>query len=269
MNKHIRNYLNSFKLKKAHLYTLLVDAGFVGVMFLVLSFFGNLIRKKAELISQGKTAEQLQEMLLSMQPGEAEAYLAGLQGFVITFIIGIIVTVVGGLLLYSLSRKLVWSHLLGEKFNKKRYWRWNLLNLALIIPLLLYFLAFGLVRLMLGYLFSLFKSQVVLSTFYNIANLFLLFILLIFVFLVYYNFNKNYKVWEGIGKAFNLMKIRWKRIWPMLLLILGTAIVLGVVFWPIGRMFIYQPNILMGINAGVSLFFLAWMRIYVFRMVKE
>jgi hypothetical protein len=117
--------------------------------------------------------------------------------------------------------------------------------------------------------FSLFGSQTVLDLFYNLANMFFLFILVVFVFLVYYNFNKEYKVWESMGKAFNLVKSKWKDVWPMFLFILGTAVVLSLVFWPMGKIFAYQLNILMGINLAVSLLFLAWMRIYVMRTVKE
>ncbi|GAF84563.1 unnamed protein product [marine sediment metagenome] len=219
-------------------------------------------------MSQGKTTEQLQQMLLSMDPGQAEAFLSNIKGFVITFVLGLIVILVGGLLLYSLSRKLIWDYLLEKKFNKKTYWRWNLLNLALIIPLLIYFFAFGLVRLILGYLVSLFKSQVVSAVFYDLVNLFFLFILVIFVFLVYYFFTEKYKVWESIGSAFNLIKTKWKDIQPMFLLIVGTAVVLSVVLWPIGKLFAYQQGVLIGINIVVSLLFIAWMRIYVLRSIK-
>ncbi len=269
MNKHFKNYLNSFRLKKEYWNTLLIDVVFLGVISSVLIFFGSLLKEKAYMISQGKTTEQLQQMLLSMDPGLAQAFLSNLKGFVITFALGLIVILVGGLLLYSLSRKLIWDYLLGKEFNKKTYWRWNLLNLVLIVPIIIYLFAFGLVRLVLGYGVSLFKSQIVLDVFYNLANLFLLFILIVFIFLVYYNFAKEYKVWESVGKAFHLIKIKWKRIWPMFLLVLGTAVVLSLILWPVGRLFAYQTSVLMGVNIAISLLFLAWMRIYVFRTVEE
>lgn len=269
MNKHIQNYLNSFKIKKEYWITFLIDAGFLGIMFLVFSFFGNLIKEKAYQFSQGKTAEQIQQMLLSMEPGQAEAFLANLKGFITTFVIGAIVILIGGLLIYSLSNKLVWGYLTEKKFSKTRYWRWNLLNLALIIPAIIYFFVFGLVRLVSGYAVSLLKNQTVLEIFYNLTNLFFLFILIIFVFMVYYSFVKEYKVWGSIGNACNLVKTKWKEIWPMFLLILGTAIALSLVLWPAGRLLIYRQGILIGVNVAVSLLFLAWMRLYVFKTVKE
>lgn len=269
MNKHFKNYLTSFKLKKEYWHTLLIDAAFLGAIVSVFIFFGNLLKEKAYMISQGKTTEQLQQMLLSMDPELAQAFLSNIKVFVITFALGLIVVLAGGLLFYSLSRKLIWDCLLEKKFDKKTYWKWNLLNLVLIIPAAVYLFAFGLARLILGYGVSLFKSQMVLDEFYNLANLFLLFIFIIFIFLVYYNFVKEYKVWESIGKAFHLIKIKWKRIWPMFLLIMGTAVVLSLVLWPVGRLFAYQAPVLVGINIAVSLLFLAWIRIYVFGTIKE
>jgi hypothetical protein len=269
MNKHIWNYRDSFKFKKEHWRTLLIDAGFLGVMFTVISFFGNLIKKKAEMLSQGQTAEQLPQMLLNMQTVESEVFLASMQSFVITFIIGIVVILVGGLLLYSLTRKLIWDYLLQKKFNKKTYWRWNLLNLALIIPAIFYFLAFGFINLSLGYLFAKLNSQAILSAFYGLANLFLLFILVVFIFLVYYNFAKDYKVWESVGKAFSLIKEKWNKIGTMFLFILGTAVILSLVLWPLGNLLSGKPTALFSINAIISLFFLAWMRIYIFRTIER
>ncbi len=268
MNKHLKSYFNSFKLKKEYWHTLLIDTGFLAVIGLIVFLFGYLIKRKSEVISQGQSIEQIQQMLLSMQPEQAQAFSANLQGFVATFVIGAIVILVGGLFLYSLSRKLIWDYLLKKKV-KKTYWRWNLLNLVLIIPVVIYLFAFGIIRLLLGYLVSLFNSQIVLNIFYGLANLFLLFILFIFVFLVYYSFAKEYKVWESIGKAFNLIKIKWKSIWPMFLLITGTAIVLSLILWPIGKLLVYQPSLLIGINLVISLLFCVWMRIYTFKTIKN
>jgi len=268
MNKHFRNYLNSFKFKKEYWYSLLIDTGFLGIIGLVMFFFGSLIQRKAYLISQGRTAEQLQQMILSMQSEQMQAYLSSLKSFVLVFALGMIIILVGGLFLYSLSRSLIWNRLLEKKFSKKRYWKWNLLNLVLIIPIIVYLLVFGLVRVILGYVVSLFGSQIVLNIFYSLVSLIFLFALVIFVFLVYYSFAGKYKVWESIGEAFRLIKMKWKRIWPVFLLVLGTAIVVSLILWPIGRLLVYQQAVLVGINLAVSLLFIAWMRIYVFKMVK-
>jgi len=267
MGKTIKNYLHSFKLKKEHWYTLFVDLGFVGAMVLLFYFLGDMLKEKAELISQGKTTEQIQQMLLS-SPEQAEVFLASLKGFVLTFAIGAGIILIGGLLIYSLSRKLIWDHLLKKKFNRKFYWKWNSLNLVLIVLAVIYLFASGLVRLVLGYLFSLFKSQAVLEMFYNLSNMFFLFLFVIFIFLVYYSFSNKYKVWESIGHAFHLIKTK-KELRPVFLLVPLTAMILALVLWPLGNKFVNQQNILIGINIAVSLLFLAWIRVYVFKTARE
>ncbi|MFH1682649.1 MAG: hypothetical protein ABIA37_02520 [Candidatus Woesearchaeota archaeon] len=265
MNKHLKHYWDSFKLKKEHAYTLLVDVVFWLLMAISVILFGSLLQKKAEALSNGQSPEQLQQMLLSMQPEQAQAFLSSLQGLVITFVIGAIIVVVGGLLLFSLSRKLIWDKLLGHKFDKKKYWRWNLLNLVLIIPLVIYAFVFGLLRLLFGYLFSLFKSQVILDAFYNLFNLAALLIFLMFIFLVYYSFSHKYKVWDSIGAAFGLFK---KKTWLMFLWALATAIVLSVVVWPIAYLLRYHSTLLIILNGAISVLFIIWLRVYLFRTVK-
>ena len=91
MNKYLKNYFASFKLKKEYGYTLLIDAGFLGVMILVLFFVGNLIKRKAYLISEGKTTEELQQMLMGMDPAQAQAFLSTIKSFMVTFVIGAII----------------------------------------------------------------------------------------------------------------------------------------------------------------------------------
>lgn len=269
MNKHIKNYLDSFRLKKEYWNTLLVDAVFFGIISFVFVFLGGLLKQKAYMISQGKTAEELKQMLLSMDPTLAQAFLDNLKEFVITFILGSIVVLVGGVLLYSLSRKLIWDYLLGKKFDKKRYWKWNLINIVLIIPLAIYFFAFGLVKLVLGHMISLLGNQAILDVSYNLINLFFMFSLLVFVFLVYYSFAKEYKVWESIGGAFYLIKSKWKRIRLMFLLVLFTSVVLSLILWPVGVLIADKEFVVAGIGIIVSLLFCAWVRIYVYRTIRE
>lgn len=238
-------------------------------MWFLLFYLGNIVKQKADAISNGQTPEQIQQMLLNMQSGQSEALLANIQSFVFIFIVCLVVIVVGGLFLFSLSRKLIWSRLTGRRFGKKKYWKWNLLNLSLVIPAIVYLFLLGLVRLIFGNILSLLKNQTILDVFYSIFNLFLFFTLIIFIFLIYYSFTEKYKIWDSIGDASQIVKSKWKRIWPMFLLIVFTAFILSSVLLLVMKIFKFQANILTGMNLVVSLLFLAWMRIYVYKTIKN
>ena len=265
MNKHIKNYLKSFKFKKEYWYTLIVDGLFLGILAFGLYLFNELITKKAYLISDGKSVDQIKQMLLSMDPVKAQAFLDTLRSFVFTFMIGTVILVVGSLLLYSLSRKLIWNYLTK---HKTRYWKWNVLNLVLIIPLLIYLIIFGLVKLILNSLIILIKNKSLISFLDSSINLFFLLTFITFGFLVYYNFSKKYEAWNSIGKSFHLIRKRWVRIWPLFLLSLMTAVVLSALLWPITKLLAAQ-TVGLGIFSGVvSLFYLAWLRLYLYRTIN-
>ncbi|MBR9683051.1 hypothetical protein GOV03_00750, partial [Candidatus Woesearchaeota archaeon] len=247
--------------------TLLVDAGFIGVMFLLISYFGNLLQETALAIGNGKTTEQIQQMLIS-SPEQAEVFLASLKGLVFTFAAGAAAVFIGGLLLYSLSRKLIWDYLLKKKFNKRTYWKWNSLNLVLTIMAVVYLFVSGLFRLLIEYLFSIFKNQTMLDIIYNFTNLVILFAFVVFLFLVYHSFAKKYKVWGSIGEAFHLIKTKKEVKW-LFLFVPVTAMILAILLWPLNGRLVGQPDTLLIINTVVSLSLLVWARGYVFRTVKD
>lgn len=266
MKKCLKKYLDSFRLKKEHAYTLVVDACFWMLMIVSAILFSSLLQKKAGPLIKGQSPEQFQEMLLTMAPEQAQAFLSNLQGLVVMFAVGTIILLVGGLFLFSLSRKLIWDKLVHNKFDKKKYWRWNLLNLVLVIPIIIFALIFGLFRIIFGYLFSLFKSQMVLDAFYNLFNLAALLILLVFVFLTYYSFSHKYRVWDSIGSAFELLKK--KKIWVTFFWALATVIILAVLSWPLAYLF-RQSTIMITVNAVISVLFVVWLRVYLVQTVKR
>lgn len=109
--------------------------------------------------------------------------------------------------------------------------------------------------------------EIIIASFSGLVNFGLGLFFLIFVFLVYFSFAERYKVWESIGKGFGLVKAKWKRLWKLWLLALGTAAVVTLVLLPVRGLFYgYGLTVL---NLVVSLLFLAWMRVYLFKMVKE
>ena len=266
MNKHIKNYLRSFKFKKEHWYTLIVDGLFLGILTGTLFLFNSLIVQKAYLISNGKTADEIKQMLLSMDPVKAQAFLDTLKSFVFTFAIGLIILVVGGWFLFSLSRKLIWNHLTK---HRTKYWRWNVLNLVLIVPLLIYLILFGLTKIIFNSLIAIINNQFWVSFFNSAFNLFFLMGFISFTFLIYYNFSKKYEAWDSIGKSFHLIRKKWSRIWPLFLLSLGSAVILSALLWPVTKLFTIQSTGAVAFSGVVSLFYLAWFRLYLFRTIKE
>lgn len=270
MNKHFRTYLDSFKPKKELFYIFIVDVLFWGIIFGLFSLFGQIMQGKSWLLTKGKTPEQIQQLLLTMQPEEMQAFFLQMKSFMVFFIIGLMVLGAITLLLFSLSRGLIWNKLVERKLTSKSYWKWNGLNLALIMPLLVYLLVFAIVKI----LFNLFivlaiTNQTFLSLASDFINIIFLLGWLVFGFLVGYSFVKEYKVWKSLGEAFGLIKLKWKNIWRMFLLALGTAMVLGLALGLAGKGLIYQKELLVGLNAVVFLLFLAWMRVYAVKIMKE
>jgi len=266
MNKHLRNYIRSFRFGKDYLYTLGLDVLFFGIIALALYSFNKLVTQQAYLISNGKTTVELKQMLMSMDPVKAQAMLASLKSFVFTFVVGIVILVVGGFLLYSLSRKLIWNRLTG---HKTKYWRWNILNLVLLIPLLIYLIFYSLVKIFLGSIISLMKNQIWINIFDSILSLGLLIGFLIFLYLVYSIFCKKYEVWESMGLGFKLIKKKWSRIWPLFIFSIITGLGVSLIWIPFNTWFFGQTIILGIISGGLSLIYLAWLRIYLYHTVKE
>lgn len=269
MRGYLKNYLKSFRLKKEHAYIFLVDVLFMGIVYLLFTSFNWYLDGKMGALSAGKGPEQIQQMMLAMGPEQLQAFMGNLTYFLVFFLVGLVLLVGLTWSLLSLSRGLIWNKLLGRKLTRKNYWRWNWLNLALIVPLVGYLMVGGAVKLVLLFVFKMISSNLV---FLEIANaltgLLIGLLFLVFLFSVYYSFTIKYRVWESIGEAFHLLKTRWKRIWPALLLVWLTSLVMALVLWPISKLFVYRPQILFGINIGISLLFLSWMRVYFFRAVK-
>lgn len=262
-----RHYFNSFKFNKTHGYILAVEAVFILIMVVLLLFFGGMLEQKAMELSNGKTTEQIQQMLLSDQ-AFAETFLSQMQGLVVWFVVAAVVILLGGLLLFSLSRKLIWGKLNHQCFDKNTYWKWNLLNIVLALPLFIYILLFGIIKSIFGYLIALMQSQIVLNAFNNLINLAGVILFSTFIFLTYYSFHSSYKVWESIGKAFEIYKNRWKRLRTVLAFCFGTALLLSLILWPLTYLFRYQETLLIIINLVISLLFIVWMRVYIYKAVE-
>jgi hypothetical protein len=282
MNKHIKNYLDSFKFKKIFGQIFLVDFMFFSITAIIFSVFSNYLQNRSMILLGGKTAEDLQAILSTSSPEAILPFLTELKSFLTFAVIGIILLVVLAVLYFSFTRALIWNHLRSKKLTRKTYWRWNLLNLSLIFPLLSYLFIATIISLITGWIFS--KLITISPTFYvvhtnslesvnlvlnNFVNLFLVFLFITFLFLTYKSFMEKYRIWESIGHSMTLIKKYWSRLWKFLLLSTLTITVLTLVIIPLRNLFLSNTFILTVINLIVFLLFLAWFRIYLLKTIGE
>ncbi len=282
MNKHLKNYLDSFKLTKPHLYTFLTDLIIFSLIFLSSSWLSAVLQRKSVEVLQGKSAEEIQTLLASANPEQLLPFLTQLKSFLIWSMIIAAALVIISFLLFSFSQALIWYHLLKKKLTPKIYWRWNLLDLFLSIPVLLFGLAYFIVKLITALLINLVfsltpKFQILHPVFMQNVRLFLngtitffcLVIILVILLLICHQFALKYKVWEAAGSGFNLLKQNWNRLGRLILLSTATGLVLMLITLPVKKALFYSPLALNITNLIVALLYLAWLRIYVFKTVAE
>ncbi|MBT6774600.1 hypothetical protein HOA91_04475 [Candidatus Woesearchaeota archaeon] len=264
MNKHIKNYLNSFKFNNKYWYTLFID-GFT-FLFITLLFLGlgKILEMKAYAISNGKTTEELKVLLLSGSVENSKLFLDNVKIFTFYLVIGILLALIVALLVYSLSRNIVWNKLLKRDFVRKKFWAWNGLSVLMIIILFFYLLFYKVIEIFLPLGVTMFQF-----IFRGLVGSTLVLIFMVFLFLVNYSFATENKVWFSIGNAFHLIKLNWKRLWKMFILTLITWVLLRVLLYYIYIWFKIIPQELFSsiLNITAILLFLVWLRLYLLRTI--
>ena len=124
----LKSYLKSFRWHKDLWKPLVIDAITLPIIILLWLGLGKILNKLAYSLSQGRSLEDLKLALLS-SPEAAQTFIASTKYFTIVLIAGTLITFILTLIIFSLSRSLIWS----TKFDKKKYWKWNGLNLILLI----------------------------------------------------------------------------------------------------------------------------------------
>jgi len=263
----MKHYLNSFKDKRI-LPTLTVDLIFVTIIYFLFTFFSGYLNKISLTLTAGQTIEQLQQLMLTA-PQQAEQILSQYLHFAIIVIITFILLLIVTLLLCSLARAVIWNYLLKKKLTHKKYWKWVLLNVIIIVPFILYLIVAVIIKLLLNQLIFLIKNQALANFFNSIVLFIIILIFVIYLFLTYYSFTKNHQIWESLGSAFSLIKSNWNGLWKMTLWVILTAIVLGLILTFILNYLISNPALITIINLLFSLIYLAWVRIYLFRIIHH
>lgn len=266
MNKHLAHYFKSFDLDKKFWKTFLLDLITIGLILVIFFSFTGFLTAQAKKMNGGLSSEELKAQLLGGSENFNQEYLNKTRAFALIFSIGSILVVLSALFLFSYSRKLVWQVYTNKK---SKYWKWNWVSLILILASVIYFLLVSLIELLISAIFNI-SNQVAYFYFSKTISSIFLFIYLIFMFFTFIHFNSSYKVWVSFNSAFKLIKRKWPDLWKAFLFIMLTAVAYSFITYVIQKAMIYQPEVRRAVVSGIVLLFLiAWIRKYIFSIVKE
>ena len=280
MNKNLQHYLNSFKLGKQFAHTFLMDLASLSIIIFSFIWFSSYAQQRSLELLQGRTTAELQQMMVSLSPEQLLPFMTSLKWFLVTSLIGLVILIAASVLVFSYSQARIWNYLQGKRVTNNNYWRWNLLNLSLLIPLLLFLAVLLIVKLFMMLLLNL--PAKLMPIFYlthsnlmeNIrlvidgAALFYMVVLfIIVVFFIYHHFVKSYKIWDSIGAGFSAFNKNWKKILLLASFATVSALLTTVILLPIKKALIFYPFWSMMLNIALAAFFLAWLRRYVFNSI--
>ncbi|MBD3248745.1 hypothetical protein GF336_01750 [Candidatus Woesearchaeota archaeon] len=236
----MKNLLKPFKTKE-FIFILLYDLLFY-LIFIPFSYlFAYIINSKTNAIDMSVLE---QHTLQTMPLAESEIILSQMQSLVYWIVgLGIILASIA-ILSWSLSRGLIYTRLLKQRFDKKYFKRFNLLNLLLlIIIIIISMIIFSLASLN-PYAVFLYIPVFIIAAY--------------FITLTYIQFTKKTKIFKAIEKG--LKAGFTKNIIPALI-ILGVFILLNLLAS------ILPYNII--INTALLFIFITWARVYFVEAVKS
>jgi len=266
--KAIKEYLNSFKLKKTFWQTFAID---LITILLILALFASillLLNSQAKQISNGKDIELLKQQLLDGTI-DSQQFLGQIKMLIFILLVGGSLVTIASLLLYSFSRNIVWNLLLNQK--SKLNWKWNWLIIILIIFATVYtgigLFIWMLLNLLIAALLT--AGGLAASIITGIMLMLLLIIWLFFAMAVYYSYSHSNKIWLSIGEAFNVIKTHWSKLWKALLLAFFTLFIINLIAWLLGIWLFSYPTSITIIKYGMFFFFVTWLRVYLVSLIKE
>lgn len=281
MNKHLQHYVDSFKVKKVFWVTYFTDLIFFGAVGLLFSRFGAYLQNRSIELMAGRTPEQIQQIIIST-PEQALPFLDQLKSFLFITVGILALLAISTFLLFSLQQAFIWNTLHQKKLTPKTYWRWNLLHLSLVFPLLLYGLGAGIMKLLTSSLFRMlgnlnpvfyFQNAALIDGIILVLNNAVSFILVLFaflmLFLIYFTFTEKYKVWSSLSEGLSKLKPQWSSWWRILLLSMLMAVIITAIMIPLRKALFLYPVAESGLNFAVSFLFLSWMRLYIVSTLKH
>src|SRR3989344_386720 len=278
MNKQLQHFFDSFRLGNKFSYTFLTDLVSISLIVFDFTEFSSYVQQRALELLQGRSPEEIQQMIATTaasNPAQLQAFTTALWHFMAVFIVGLLILSVGSLLLFSYSRAWIWNYLQGKSVGKK-HWRWNLLNLSLLIALIIFLLVLFLVRIIVAMFLNLIPK--IIPVFYithsalmgnvelvvdGAAMFYAVMAFVIIIFLIHSSFAKTYRVWDSIGMGFSLFKKYWKTVLLVALLATIIAFVITLILLPIKKFLIFPLFLSTLLTVALAAFFLSWLRLYV------
>lgn len=256
----------------------ILSLGSIVLFFFLLSQF---LQKKAQLLLAGRTPQEIQQLFIT-SPELAASLSKNLFSLIFWTLGGGLFLLLGTLLLYSFAKAWIWNFLEKKKLTRKTYWRWNVLHIAILLPLFFYALLAIVVRLIIfGAVKITFKNfpefyllhkpliDQLIILFNNFLNFSLLLVGFLFLFLVYHSFVQKYRVWESLGEAFHLLKVKFSLLGKIFLQVLCTAMAFNILIFMVQRFLFPQQNIITGLTLGVLVLLLSWMQVFLVRTLSE
>jgi len=280
MNKNIQHYLNSFKLGKQFATTFLIDLVSLSAIIFAFLWFSSYTQQRSLELLQGRSTAELQQMLLSLRPEQLQPLLTSLKWFLIASLAGLALLIIGSLFLFSYSQARIWNSLEGKGVTNKNYWRWNLLNLSLLVPLLLFLSVLLLVKITVMVLLTLLPK--LMPVFYlthstlmgnvrlvvdGAALFYMVVLFVVIIFFIYHHFVKSYKIWDSVGAGFSTFRKQWKKVLVLVFFATVSAFIATAVLLPVKKFLIFYPLYSTLLNVLLAAFFLAWLRCYVFNSI--
>jgi hypothetical protein len=234
----------------------MIDAVTIPIIVYLWLTLGKILNSRAYALSQGRSLDDLKTALIT-NPEVAQAFLSNTKWFTFTLFAGTLIVTFLTIFLFSFSRKLIWSH-------KKKYWKWNTLNLVLLLILLPYILINTITNLVLNFFI---QSEITIGI---INGLFLL-IFLIFMFVTYHSFARTYKVGEAITYSVKRIKNKIKSYGKMFIIIFIVGIIFSLILAFLKKQFYWTYLGLpkwfsLSLEVGLFLLYIAWIRYKVSRI---
>ncbi len=276
--RQFKVFFNSFKLGKDFWYTFLADTVAYSLIFTVFTLFAAYVREKSVEIMQGRSIEEIQQLAASGTE-QLLPFLTEVRSFLLVSLTALLFLAIASFFLYSYSQAVIWNHLEKKKVSRKTYWRWNALNLALLLPLAGFGIVFVAVKifllLIIDAIYGLFPVFYITHTqmmdtirlvVTGIAGFYLILVFVLLILLIYHNFAKKYKVWEALSSGFIILKQKSRKAGFLLLFAAGTAEILTLLTSLLRQPLMYTTPLAAAIvNIIIAALFLAWLRLYVFK----
>ncbi|MBR9691618.1 hypothetical protein GOV06_02430 [Candidatus Woesearchaeota archaeon] len=241
----LKDFLDSFRLKFSFLQIMLFDLIFYAAVMPLTYAVASMVNKQGEGIN---TAMLTQEAIMQASEAELVALTSQIRGLVVGAIVGFGLLAVITLAVWSLTRGLIYSKLLGKKYTSKYFKKSLLLNLVLGLGLLL----------IIPFIAVLVRTQ---SVFLVYVAFIIILAAAYLVTLTYIQFTKKNAIFNSIGEGFSF----GAKALPRLLL---PGLLILIVGFLINKITLRLPSSLY-ISLIIFVAYMAWARTYFISETKK